>query len=81
MNSGKSGVTIFTNASFELDDAPAGTFQHTPNAQDDQYLYNVVVFNKVDLSNTNHTLVITAEMGSTESLLLFDWAMYTCVNL
>lgn len=73
-------MTIFTNASFELDGVPSGTFQHTPDANEDQYLYNVVVFSKVDLSHTNHTLVITAEMGSTESLLLFDWAMYTCVS-
>lgn len=80
VNSGHHGVTIYTNASFELDGALAGTYQHDPNPQDDQYLYNNVVFHKDDLSNTEHTLVITVGNGS-PSLLLFDWAMYTYVHL
>ncbi|EPT00117.1 hypothetical protein FOMPIDRAFT_1123161 [Fomitopsis schrenkii] len=79
VNSGHRGVTIYTNASFELDGALAGTYQHNPDPKEDQYLYNTAVFNKDDLSNTEHTLVITAENGPSPSLLLFDWAMYTYV--
>ena len=63
-----------------LDGSPAGTYQHIPDPEDAQYLYNIVVFSEEGLSNELHTLVITAEQGSEDSLLLFDWVMYTCVR-
>ncbi|KZT68141.1 hypothetical protein DAEQUDRAFT_341039 [Daedalea quercina L-15889] len=76
-------VTRYTIISFELDGAAAGTYSHVPGqdvefgVQSDDYLYNVTVFAQTDLSNAEHTLVITAVAGSDPSLLLFDWAMYT----
>lgn len=66
--------------SFILDGDLAGTYQHDPDSKEDQYLYNIVVFNRRNLSNTKHTLVMIAEQGTKDSLLLFDWAMYTCVS-
>ena len=63
-----------------LDGDLAGTYQHNPDSRDAQYLYNIVVFSKEGLSNQEHTLVMSAEYGTKQSLLLFDWAMYTCVG-
>ncbi|KAI0736638.1 hypothetical protein C8Q72DRAFT_768914 [Fomitopsis betulina] len=77
INSGPEYVTINSNISFELDGASAGVFSHNPDASGPQYLYNQTVFSKTGLSNTNHTVVVTAVQGSSASVLLFDWAMYT----
>lgn len=51
--------------------------QHTPDPSEEQYLYNRTVFSRTDLSNAEHTLVMTAVQGSQPSVLLFDWAVYT----
>ncbi|KZT74171.1 hypothetical protein DAEQUDRAFT_761607 [Daedalea quercina L-15889] len=80
VNSGEAYITIYSNMSFELDGSLAGTFSHVPNPDAQQYLYNQTVFGKTGLSNTDHTLVMTAELGSEASVLLFDWAMYTFDN-
>ena len=80
VNSGASGVTIYTNASFELDGYIVGTYHHIPDPSDDKYLYNVTVFSQHGLSNTEHTLLINVQSGSETSLFLFDWAIYTYVT-
>jgi len=70
-------IVTFTNVTFELDGAMAGIYTHEPDATADQYVYNVSVFSKMGLSNTEHKLVMSTVQGSQSSALLFDWAMYT----
>lgn len=77
VNSGKPFVTIATNTTFEVDGAPAGEYKHTPNKTNEQYLYNVSVFSRTDMSMEEHVLVMSAMQGSAPSLLLFDYAVYT----
>ncbi|KZT74166.1 hypothetical protein DAEQUDRAFT_761603 [Daedalea quercina L-15889] len=72
-----SGTTIFTNISFELDGAVAGTYDHVPDPSASPYLYNITTFSNTNLDMGEHTLVMTALQGSDPSLLLFDWAQYT----
>ena len=67
-------VTTLTRLSFVLDGAVVGQYHHTPDASG-TILYNVPVFVSTGLANTGHTLVIRG-VGS-ESLLLFDYVMYT----
>ena len=76
-NSAGPGITIFTNASFELDGLPLGKFEHVPQPEQDQYLYNVLLWSETGLENIEHTLVISAAQGESPSLLLFDYAVYT----
>ncbi|EPT06111.1 hypothetical protein FOMPIDRAFT_9495, partial [Fomitopsis schrenkii] len=76
-NYDKEGLTTFTNASFELDGTPDVTYFHQPDGATDDFEYNVTVYSKTGLSNAKHTLVMTAEQGTSPSLLLFDWALYT----
>lgn len=79
-NSADRGVTIFTNASFELDGLPLGNFEHVPQPEQEQYIYNVLLSSKTGLNNTEHTLMMTAMQGGNSSLLLFDYAVYTSVD-
>lgn len=76
-NNASAGVTIFTNASFELDGAIVGGYEHNPDPSQGPFLYNVSVFRKTDLSNAEHTLVMTAMQEPEPSSLLFDYAVYT----
>ncbi|KAH9934654.1 uncharacterized protein B0H18DRAFT_977570, partial [Fomitopsis serialis] len=74
----RQSITTFSNMSFELDGAAAGTYVHTPTGADqDNFEYNVTVYSVVGLSNVEHKLVMTAGQGTSASLILFDWAMYT----
>ncbi|KAH9930925.1 uncharacterized protein B0H18DRAFT_1102885 [Fomitopsis serialis] len=70
-------IVTFTNVTFELDGAVAGSYAHEPDATASQYVYNVSVFSQTGLSNTEHKLVMSTVQGSQSSALLFDWAMYT----
>ena len=72
-----STTIIYSNVTFELDGALAGTYIHVPDSSASQYEYNVTAFSQTELNNEHHTLVMTAVQGSEPSLLLFDWAMYT----
>ena len=76
-NANPSATIIYTNVTFQLDGAHAGTYTHVPNSNANKYQYNVTAFSQTGLSNEHHTLVMTAVQGSQPSLLLFDWAMYT----
>lgn len=76
-NNASTGVTIFTNASFELDGTIVGGYGHNPDPSQGPFLYNVSVFQKTDLSNAEHTLVMIAMQEPEPSLLLFDYAVYT----
>ncbi|KAH9928346.1 uncharacterized protein B0H18DRAFT_255259 [Fomitopsis serialis] len=68
---------ILTNISVHLDGHLAETYQHAPDPSQEQYKYNRTVFSMTNLSNTEHTLVMTAVQGSQPSVLLFDRAVYT----
>ncbi|KAH9842375.1 uncharacterized protein C8Q71DRAFT_698456 [Rhodofomes roseus] len=70
-------IVTFTNVTFELDGASAGTYNHTADPAANQFEYNVTVFSREELSNETHTLVMNTVQGSSSSVLLFDWAMYT----
>ncbi|KAM5534419.1 hypothetical protein V8D89_011886 [Ganoderma adspersum] len=67
-------VTTLTKLSFVLDGDVVGEYDHTPDSSG-TILYNVPVFVSTGLANTGHTLVIRGE--GLESLLLFDYVMYT----
>ncbi|KAJ7325564.1 hypothetical protein DFH08DRAFT_711185 [Mycena albidolilacea] len=65
------------NLAFSLDGASAGTYVHTPDSTSNTILYSVPLFAKDRLSNEPHTLVAQAQSSS---LLIFDFALYTCVD-
>lgn len=51
-------------------------FIHSPDPNGDKILYNQLVFSQTGLHNTPHTFSINAT-GVLESLVLFDYAIYT----
>ncbi|KAI0365392.1 hypothetical protein BV20DRAFT_757191 [Pilatotrama ljubarskyi] len=69
------GVITFTNLSFTLDDAPAGSYSHFPDSAHG-ILYGVPVFSNASIPPGRHTLKIVAG-GPTPSLILFDYIIYT----
>jgi hypothetical protein len=72
-------ATTTVNTTFSIDGQPAGTYLHEPST-DTVYAYNVPVFSQGGLENTKHSLLITPTGGPKEnSLLLFDYAVYTYV--
>lgn len=73
-------ATTFTNISFTLDGNPEGTFIHMPD-ETNQFEYHVNGFTKNNLQNKAHTIVITNQPGSSNSLVLFDYLIYTWVFL
>ncbi|TFY56141.1 hypothetical protein EVJ58_g7816 [Rhodofomes roseus] len=72
-------MVVFTNVSFILDGAASGTFVHVPNPAQEEVEYNVTIYNKTELENAEHTLVMTMVpvQDPNTSVLLFDWAMYS----
>ena len=76
-NTAGTGVTIFTNTSFELDGTLAGRYEHIPDPTQQQYIYNVSMFQSTGLTFGEHTLMMMAMQGSEPSLLMFDYAVYT----
>ena len=75
-NTGGTNITIYTNASFELDGV-MDTYTYIPNPPQGPYTYNVSAFQRTGLDIGEHTLVMTAMQGSQASILLFDYAVYT----
>ena len=69
-------ATTFTNISFTLDGSYEGAFMHTPDATI-QFEYHVNGFTKNNLQNKAHTILITNQPGSDNSLVLFDYLIYT----
>ena len=62
---------------FEIDGVLTATYEHNPDPNKEQYLYNVSVFHKTGMDMREHVLKIAAVQGSLPSLLLFDYAVYT----
>ncbi|KZT67716.1 hypothetical protein DAEQUDRAFT_766879 [Daedalea quercina L-15889] len=80
LNSMPPPIITLTNVSFKLDGATAGTFVHVPSPAQEQLHYNVTIFNRMELENVEHTLVMTVMQDPDPSVLLFDWAEYTYAN-
>lgn len=59
-----------------MDGKLVGTYQHIPTTSVD-YQYNVPVYVNTSLSNQQHVLTMEAT-GTNASLILFDYADYTC---
>ncbi|KAH9842356.1 uncharacterized protein C8Q71DRAFT_699030 [Rhodofomes roseus] len=72
-------VTKVTNVTFDLDGDPS-TYQSPPsyNASAYGYQYNIPVYSRSSLNNTQHTFTMSTAQGSpsSPSLLLFDYATY-----
>lgn len=68
-------ITTFVNISFALDGQVDGAFTSPGTGPD--MLYNVTVYSKTGLPNTQHTLVISPQYDVNASYIAFDWAMYT----
>lgn len=77
LNSLPSPTVTLTNVSFTLDGAASGRFVHVPHPKTEELEYNVTIYNKTELENAEHTLVMTVMQDPNPSVLLFDWAMYT----
>ena len=69
------GANTYVDLSFSIDGVTVGQFQHTPDSSS-TILYNHLVFANTGLSNAVHTLVMSAS-GSKESLIFFDYLVYT----
>ncbi|GLB34628.1 hypothetical protein LshimejAT787_0201930 [Lyophyllum shimeji] len=57
-------------------DGQATDYHHAPSQSAD-YDYNALVYSQHNLSNVDHTLLITADGYSTKSFMNFDYAIYT----
>ena len=68
-------TTTFTNLTFHIDGMSVGSFTHWPDSSTD-ILYNVSVFNQSNLPSSLHEFEIHMG-GSTASLMLFDYIVYT----
>ena len=68
-------TNTFVNMSFSVDGAPMGKFMHSPGHSTD-IAYKQPLFVRTGLDNQEHVLLITAS-GASQSLILFDYAIYT----
>ncbi|KAH8114733.1 hypothetical protein DFH11DRAFT_184583 [Phellopilus nigrolimitatus] len=69
-------ATTLTNLSFALDGSSVGTFVHAPTTST-QYEYNVPGYSNASLKNGDHTFVISAVGATNDSLVLFDYLVYS----
>ena len=68
-------TTTFTNVTFHIDGEDSGIFTHWPD-NTTNILYNVSMFSRTGLPNKAHQFEIRMG-GETDSLLLFDYVVYT----
>ncbi|EJD46457.1 hypothetical protein AURDEDRAFT_136842 [Auricularia subglabra TFB-10046 SS5] len=83
-NKVQQGAINAVQLSFYLDQfsSPAGHFYHTTNGALGTYIYNQLVFSSELLHAGNHSLLISSwSDGTTGSLALFDYAVYTTSNI
>ncbi|KAJ7181027.1 hypothetical protein C8R46DRAFT_986111 [Mycena filopes] len=74
------GTTVTSSDfAFTLDGSPSGTFSHQPNSSPD-FIYRANVFSVDGLKQGPHDVVLSTD-NSNGTLLLFDFAIYTCVFL
>ncbi|PIL33026.1 hypothetical protein GSI_04475 [Ganoderma sinense ZZ0214-1] len=69
------GANTYVNLAFAIDGITVGQFTHTPDSSG-TILYNYLVYWTTGLANAEHTLVMSAS-GSQESLIFFDYLVYT----
>lgn len=69
-----------TTLTFSLDGEIVGHYSHLPDPHGSELMYNVAVYSNHSLPHGDHTLVISAE-GKGESLVLFDYVVYTADEL
>ncbi|TFK89883.1 hypothetical protein K466DRAFT_7269 [Polyporus arcularius HHB13444] len=70
-----SGASTTSSLQFTLDGAEDGTFLHSPSDSPDP-IFNVVVYARDGLDNTEHTLKMQAA-DTPDSVILFDFILYT----
>ena len=68
-------ITTATYLNFTLDNELSGSFNFVPDGSE-TYIYNHSVFSKTNLSNSQHTLVMSTG-GSQPGVLEFDYVIYT----
>ncbi|KAL0570350.1 hypothetical protein V5O48_011609 [Marasmius crinis-equi] len=74
---GTSGTVVNYNLTFTLDNRPVGKpFIRAQNELTEQWQYNVSVLSLEGLENRQHTFVMQLADGETESVALFDYALY-----
>ncbi|KAI1782292.1 hypothetical protein LXA43DRAFT_1051742 [Ganoderma leucocontextum] len=69
------GANTFVNVSFAIDGETVGQFSHIPDSTS-EILYSHLVYANTSLSDSLHTLVMSAS-GRNESLVFFDYLLYT----
>lgn len=73
-------ATTLTNLTFALDGGQVGTFVHVPEATSD-YEYNILGYAGTNLSNGRHQLLIQTTGDVNNSLVLFDYLIYSYGSL
>jgi hypothetical protein len=73
------GYGLATNCNFTLDGNFMSSFNSKPNLTTHNLDYNVTAFSIGGLSNTQHTLVISANDYPNSTFINFDYAIYTYV--
>lgn len=69
-------TTTFTNISVTLDGIYQESLSQIPG-ETDQFRYNVSGFVKEGLDNTEHIIVMNNSAVTQDSLILFDYLVYT----
>ena len=70
-------TTTFTNLTFHLDGELVGNFTHSPISSAPIIEYDVTVYSNSSLEHTQHTLDIMSASDTADSLILFDYIVYT----
>ena len=75
------GAYTTTNLTFLIDSDYVGSYMHIPTSNDStpKVFYQTLVYSNDTLEQGEHTLQMVAS-GSTTSLILFDYVMYTTVE-
>ncbi|OJT04529.1 hypothetical protein TRAPUB_4799 [Trametes pubescens] len=73
-------TTTATNLVFTLDGAAVGYYEHIPDPNGPELIYQVPVYVNESLRDGNHTLVVSAQNTTTQSVILFDYIIYTVVD-
>uniref|UniRef100_A0A8H7Y1U1 Uncharacterized protein n=1 Tax=Psilocybe cubensis TaxID=181762 RepID=A0A8H7Y1U1_PSICU len=72
------GIITQTVANFTLDGGQPQLFTHQPDPNTKDLNYGQLVFSLTNLTNSEHTLVISASEVHINSYINFDYAVYTC---
>ncbi|KAF9014185.1 hypothetical protein BDQ17DRAFT_1230622 [Cyathus striatus] len=70
-------VTANTAVNFTIDGQIVGNFTHEPDSSTTDFIFDQMVFNKTDLPQGTHQLIISASGINISTFTNFDYAMYT----